>query len=140
MKETTPSKFPHESGSVFNYIETHKPVVIKSRDHHDIIMVLATDYLDMKIKSELVTVSNPYLSSSKTPEEAEIKQLKALNVILERELDKSKDMLKKFLPEYTTYPCGDERYFNGNFEWNEEDDPLMFELIELIDSLDTTNN
>lgn len=48
MKETTPSKFPHESGSVFNYIETHKPVVIKSRDHHDIIMVLATDYLDMQ--------------------------------------------------------------------------------------------
>ena len=52
MKSTTPSKFPHESGAVFNYIETHRPVVIKSRDHHDIIMVLASDYEDMVIEND----------------------------------------------------------------------------------------
>jgi len=49
MKTTTPTKLSSgQWGAAMNYIETHKPVLINSRDHHDIVMVLATDYEEMK--------------------------------------------------------------------------------------------
>ena len=56
MKTTTPTKLlSGQWGAAMNYIETHKPVLINSRDHHDIVMVLATDYEEMKQENERVT-------------------------------------------------------------------------------------
>jgi len=53
MKTTTPSKLlSGQWGAAMNYIETHKPVLINSRDHHDIVMALATDYEEMKQENE----------------------------------------------------------------------------------------
>jgi len=53
MKTTTPTKLSTgQWGAAMNYIETHKPVLINSRNHHDIIMVLATDYEEMKQECE----------------------------------------------------------------------------------------
>jgi PHD/YefM family antitoxin component YafN of YafNO toxin-antitoxin module len=49
MKTTTPTKLlSGQWGAAMNYIETHKPVLINNRDHHDIVMLLATDYEEMK--------------------------------------------------------------------------------------------
>ena len=53
MKTTTPTKLlTGQWGAAMNYIETHKPVLINNRDHRDIVMVLATDYEEMKQKCE----------------------------------------------------------------------------------------
>ena len=53
MKTTTPTKLlTGQWGAAMNYIETHKPVLINNRDHHDIVMVLATDYEEMKLELE----------------------------------------------------------------------------------------
>lgn len=52
-RETTATKMlTGQWGAAMNYVETHKPIVIKNRDHRDIIMLLATDYEDVRLKCE----------------------------------------------------------------------------------------
>ncbi|MDB4261427.1 hypothetical protein N9878_01030 [bacterium] len=65
MRETTPSKIlDGQWGSAMNYIETHNEVLIKSRDHHDIVMVLASDYKDMRLELEQVKRLNKSLMAT----------------------------------------------------------------------------
>lgn len=50
MRATTPTKMRSESEKIYNYVCTHKPAKIVSTTRPDIIMVLATDYEDIKIE------------------------------------------------------------------------------------------
>ena len=53
MKETTPTKImTGSSGAIYDYVCTHKPVKIISAVRPDIVMLLADDYEEMKLKIE----------------------------------------------------------------------------------------
>ena len=56
MKETTPTKImTGSSGAIYDYVCTHKPVKIMSEVRPDIVMLLADDYEEMKLKIEELT-------------------------------------------------------------------------------------
>lgn len=75
-KTTTPSKMPHDTEAIFDYICTHKPVVIESSVRHDIIMVLATDYYDLNHEIESLKRDLKTLGDDFEKIEYELKMLK----------------------------------------------------------------
>ena len=49
-KTTTPTNIRKDSEAIFDYICTHKPVVIESAVRSDIVMLLHTDYENMRLE------------------------------------------------------------------------------------------